>query len=49
MLAVACDYINFPHPARKLVSKTCSGPRVTRRYDIARTPFKCLLDHGCSR
>jgi hypothetical protein len=46
MLAVACVYINFLHPVRKLVSKTCSGPRVTRGYDSARTPFHRLLDHG---
>ena len=31
---------------RKLVSKTRSGPRVTRRYDIASTPFHPLLDSG---
>ena len=31
---------------RKLVSKTRSGPRVTRRYDIARTPYHRLLDSG---
>jgi len=43
---LAGDYINFLHPVRKLVSKTRSGPRVTRRYDIARTPFNRLLDSG---
>jgi Integrase core domain len=40
------DYINFLHPVRKLVSKTHSGPRVTRRYNLARTPFHRLLDSG---
>lgn len=28
------------------MSKTRSGPRVTRRYDIASTPFHRLLDSG---
>jgi hypothetical protein len=40
------DYLNVLHPVRKLVSKTRSGPRVTRRYDIARTPYHRLLDSG---
>ncbi len=33
---------------RRLVgySKTRTGPRVTRRYDVARTPFHRLLDTG---
>jgi hypothetical protein len=43
---LARDYINFLHPVRKLVSKTRSGPRVTRRYDTARTPYHRLLDSG---
>src|SRR5205823_4999328 len=43
---LARDYVNFLHPVRKLVSKTRSGPRVTRRYDIATTPFHRLLDTG---
>src|SRR5215472_4477509 len=43
---LARDCINFLHPVRKLVSKTRTGPRVTRRYDIARTPFHRLLDSG---
>jgi hypothetical protein len=43
---LARDYVNFLHPVRKLVSKTRSGPRVTRRYDVARTPFHRLLDSG---
>ena len=43
---LAYDYINFLHPVRKLVSKTRTGPRVTRRYDVAQTPFHRLLDSG---
>jgi Integrase core domain len=43
---LAGEYINFLHPVRKLVSKTRSGPRVTRRYDVARTPFHRLMDSG---
>lgn len=45
-LALADDYINFHHPVRKLVSKTRSGPRVTRRYDVATTPFHRLHESG---
>jgi hypothetical protein len=43
---LAHDYINFLHPVRKLVSKTRTGPRVTRRYDVAQTPYHRLLDSG---
>ncbi len=43
---LAGDYVNFLHPVRKLVSKTRTGPRVTRRYDIAQTPFHRLVDSG---
>jgi hypothetical protein len=43
---LASDYINFLHPVRKLVSKTRNGPRVTRRYDAAQTPFERLLASG---
>jgi hypothetical protein len=43
---LARDYVNFVHPVRKLVNKTRSGPRVTRRYDGAQTPFHRLLDSG---
>jgi hypothetical protein len=41
---LARDYVNFLHPVRKLVSKTRTGPRVTRRYDVAQTPFHRLVD-----
>jgi hypothetical protein len=43
---LARDYVNFLHPVRKLVSKTRTGPRVTRRYDAAQTPFHRLLESG---
>jgi len=43
---LAGDYVNFLHPVRKLVSKTRSGPRVTRRYDVAQTLYHRLLDSG---
>ncbi len=43
---LARDYINFLHPVRKLISKTRNGPRVTRRYDVADTPFQRLVDSG---
>ena len=41
---LAGDYVNFLHPVRKLVSKTRTGPRVTRRFDVAQTPYHRLLD-----
>jgi Integrase core domain len=43
---LARDYVNFLHPVRKLVSKSRTGPRVTRRYDVAQTPYHRLLDSG---
>jgi hypothetical protein len=43
---LARDYVNFLHPVRKLVNKTRNGPRVTRRYDVAQTPFHRLLASG---
>jgi hypothetical protein len=43
---LAGDYVNLLHPVRKLVSKTRSGPRVTRRYDVAKTPFHRVVDSG---
>ena len=43
---LARDYVNFLQPVRKLVSTSRTGPRVTRRYDIAQTPFHRLLDSG---
>jgi hypothetical protein len=43
---LAGDYVNFLHPVRKLVSKSRSGPRVTRRYDVAKTPFHRVVDSG---
>src|SRR5258708_4763544 len=43
---LARDYVNFLHPVRKLASKTRTAPRLTRRYDMAQTPFHRLLDSG---
>jgi Integrase core domain len=43
---LARGYVNFLHPVRKLVSKTRTGPRVRRRYDVAQTPYHRLLDSG---
>ena len=43
---LAGDYVNFLHPVRKLVSKTRTGLRVTRRYEFAQTPFHGLVDSG---
>jgi hypothetical protein len=36
-------WVNFFSPQQKLISKTRTGARVTRRYDEARTPLQRLL------
>jgi hypothetical protein len=36
-------YVNFFQPQMKLVSKTRSGAKVTKRYDAARTPYQRVL------
>jgi len=43
---LAEDYVNFLQPVLKLVEKTRDGPRVRRRYDTARTPYRRLLSLG---
>jgi hypothetical protein len=43
---LARDCVNFLHPVRTLVSKSRTGPRVTRRYDRAQTPYHRLLQSG---
>ncbi len=40
---LARDYVNFLHPVRKLTEKVRRGARVTRRYDMAQTPYRRLL------
>ena len=37
------DYVNFLHPVRKLTEKVRRGARITRRYDVAQTPYRRLL------
>jgi len=44
--ALARDYVNFFQPVQKLVDKTRTGARVTKRYDQARTPYQRLLESG---
>jgi hypothetical protein len=44
--ALAEDYVNFLQPVLKLVEKSRDGPRVRRRYDAARTPYRRLLASG---
>ena len=44
---LARDYVNFLHPARRLTEKVRLGARVTRRYDMAQTPYRWLLASGC--
>ena len=36
---------NLFTPQQKLVSKTRHGAKVTKKYDTAKTPYQCLLDH----
>jgi hypothetical protein len=36
-------YVNFFQPQMKLVSKTRTGAKVTKRYDAAQTPYRRLL------
>ena len=36
-------YVNFYQPQMKLVSKNRRGARVTKRYDLARTPYQRVL------
>lgn len=38
-------YTNFFQPVMRLKDKTRSGSRVTRHYDIPKTPFLRLLEH----
>lgn len=44
--ALARDYVNFFQPVLKLVDKTRDGPKVTKRYDRAQTPYQHLLASG---
>jgi hypothetical protein len=37
-------YVNFFQPQMKLVSKTRSGAKVTKRFDLARTPYQRVLE-----
>ena len=37
--------INLFTPQQKLVSKTRTGAKVTKRYDKAQTPYQRLLAH----
>lgn len=39
-------HVNFFQPMRKLLSKKRTGARVTKRYDLAQTPYRRLLASG---
>ena len=39
-------YVNFFQPVMKLKSKTRTGAKVRKIYDIAKTPYQRLLDSG---
>jgi hypothetical protein len=43
---LARDYVNFLHPVRRLTEKVRRGARITRRYDIAQTPYRRVLASG---
>jgi hypothetical protein len=38
------DYVNFFLPTMKCVSKTRDGSRVTKRYEVPKTPYQRVLD-----
>jgi hypothetical protein len=38
--------VNFLHPVRKLREKVRNGARITRRYDVAQTPYRRLFASG---
>jgi hypothetical protein len=43
---LARDFVNFFQPVHKLVHKTRNGPKVTKQYDQAQTPYQRLLASG---
>lgn len=40
------QYANFFQPIAKVVSRERLGAKVTKRYDVARTPYQRLLERG---
>ena len=44
LYALLRDYTNFFLPSMKLVEKIRDGAKVTRRYDIPKTPYRRLLE-----
>ena len=40
------QYVNFFQPMAKLIAKERVGAKVTKRYDVARTPYQRLLEAG---
>ena len=36
---------NYLYPQQKLISKVRDGAKVTKKYDIAATPFQRVIDH----
>jgi hypothetical protein len=40
-------FINFFQPSLKLIEKHRSGAKVYRRYDVAKTPFRRIIDSDC--
>jgi len=38
------DYVNFFQPVSKLTSKTRQGSKVAKKYDIAKTPYRRVLE-----
>jgi hypothetical protein len=47
LYASSNPYTNFFQPVMKLIEKTRSGSRVTKRYDRARTPYQRVLESPC--
>lgn len=40
------QYVNFFQPISKLIDKERKGAKVTKRYDVAKTPYHRLLEAG---
>jgi len=47
LYASSNPYTNFFQPVMKLMEKTRSGSRVTKRHDRARTPYQRVLESPC--
>ncbi len=47
LYAVLRLYVNFFQPSLKLISKKRDGAKVTKKYDVAKTPYQRILASTC--